>query len=129
MLTAIALSVLLEATEANIINGMAKSGEAVMTRISTSRNFNDLGKSVLKCYHGTARYRSAHLLEAPWHKQRDYGADRSALIRISYAGASGQEYSMMVGLMGKQTQVRAAIQSDNAKVPASGKCALNDWTE
>jgi hypothetical protein len=128
MLTAIALSVLLEATEANIINGSAKGGGAVMTRIATSRDFNDLGKGILKCYHGTARFRSAHLLEAPWHKQPEYGADRSALIRISYLGASGQQYSMMVGLIGKQTKIRAAIQSDNAKVPASGKCGLNNWT-
>ncbi|MGI4846768.1 MAG: hypothetical protein ACRYGK_01305 [Janthinobacterium lividum] len=126
MLTALAVSVLLQASNANILNETSRDGRQVAS-ITGSPAFDRMARSVLKCYHGTARYRDAHLLEAPWEKQLAWHGDRSALIRISYAGASGQQYSMMVGLVGRSGMLKAEIQSDNARAKPNPRCSLNDW--
>ena len=88
----------------------------------------DLSKGVLHCYHRTARFETVDYLGAPFNRQSQYGANKSIVVRIRYAGAGAiNRYEMVVAIMGKQNQVRAAVLGDTAVIPHSKRCALEDW--
>jgi len=91
--------------------------------------FADLAGSILQCYHQTARYRLADVMQAPWDGQVQYGGDDSALIRIRYFGAiSDNVYEMDVALVSRQDQIRAAVLNDNSPVDWNPNCQLERWT-
>jgi hypothetical protein len=90
--------------------------------------FADFSRGVLQCYHRTARYQFADVIQKPWSRQSQYGADNSAVIRIRYVGATGAPYEMVVGVLAKEKQVRTAVLQDNAKIPYSKKCSLEEWS-
>jgi hypothetical protein len=87
----------------------------------------DLGRGVLTCYHKTARFRSVDVLAQPWNRQGQYGADSSVVLRINYQGMTGQGYGMVVAVMAKDDRVRTAVLGDNAMVPYSKRCELEEW--
>jgi hypothetical protein len=127
-LTALALSWLLQHPQA------AASGAAHMTRpgiVDTSamqQSFADLSRGVLNCYHRTARYVVADVIQAPFDRQAQYAAEQSAVVRITYTGISGAQYQMFVAVMAKQNAVRAAVLADSAAMRYSRKCELEQWT-
>jgi hypothetical protein len=84
-------------------------------------------RAILRCYHGTARYRSADVVERPWARQAQYGAQRSALVRIDYSGISSAKYAMIVAVMARNGALRAHVVDDNARIQANPKCALANW--
>ena len=45
-------------------------------------SFADLARGILHCYHPSARYQLADIVQEPWDRQQQYSADASALIRI-----------------------------------------------
>jgi hypothetical protein len=101
--------------------------EADETRMPES--FADLAKSILHCYHHTARYQLADVMQTPWDRQAQYGGDSSALIRIRYFDAiSDHLYEMNVGLVARQEQLRTAVQNDNSPIDWNGNCQLEKWT-
>lgn len=106
---------------------LTRPGTVDVTQMKTS--FADLSRGILTCYHRTARYQLADVLERPWPRQGQYGADNSALIRIQYTGLSASNYRMVVAVLGKGTQIRTTVVDDTAKVPYSKKCELEQWTE
>jgi hypothetical protein len=91
--------------------------------------FDDLATSVLHCYHHTARYQLADITQTPWDRQKQYGGDNSALIRIRYAQASSEDlYEMNVGLVSRQDQFRTTVLNDNSPIAWNANCQLEKWT-
>lgn len=88
----------------------------------------DFSRGVLHCYHRTARYQFADVVQKPWARQGQYGASNSAVIRIRYSGVSGASYEMVVGVLAKEKQVRTAVLQDTAVVPYSKRCQLEEWS-
>lgn len=91
-------------------------------------SFADMAKEVLGCYHHTARYVVADVVQKPWDRQTQYGASQSALVRISYKGLSGIPFQMTVAILNKDQSVRTAVLNDTATVPYNKKCQLEQWT-
>ena len=91
------------------------------------QSFADMTRGILNCYHRTGRYQIADVVESPWSRQKDYGADSSALLLISYSGVSGAKYQMQVALLRKQKTIRTAVLSDTAAIPYSKRCELEQW--
>jgi hypothetical protein len=90
--------------------------------------FADFAKGVLKCYHPTARYQSATIVQRPWPRQAEYGAKGSALVSIEYTGISDANYTIVVGVLSKPDAVKTVIRSDTAKIRAYENCELGEWT-
>jgi hypothetical protein len=101
--------------------------EKTRRAVVAADNFADMTRAILLCYHGTARYRSADVVERPWTRQSQYGAQRSALVRIDYSGISSAKYRMMVAVMAKDDALRAHVVDDSAVIAANPKCALVNW--
>ena len=94
-------------------------------------SFADLTRGILKCYHPSGRYQLADIVQKPWERQDQYRADDSALVRINFFGAiSAKPYEMTVAILSKNdpTQIRTAVLTDNAPLPANSACALDRWT-
>ena len=88
----------------------------------------DLSRGVLNCYHHTARFGRVDYIGAPFNRQAQYGAEKSMVLRIHYAGMGAlNQYEMVVAVMGRNDKVRAAVLADTATVPYSKKCALEEW--
>lgn len=90
--------------------------------------FADMNQQILKCYHPSARYQGAEVVESPWSKQDQYNATKSSLISISFAGLTNTKYTMQVGLVERDGAVKATVVQETAKIRASSKCALENWT-
>lgn len=89
----------------------------------------DLSKGVLHCYHRTARFGAVDYIGAPFNRAPQYGAEKSMVVRIQYAGMGAlNRYEMVVAIMLKGNMVRAAVLADTAIIPYSKRCALEDWT-
>ena len=89
----------------------------------------EIGDAALLCYHPTARFLQAELLESPWSGGELWQAERSSLISIEYAGAlTRQSYVLTVALIERGGNVRGVLLADSALVPASPLCSLNHWT-
>jgi hypothetical protein len=92
-------------------------------------NFDKTMRSVLHCYHGTARYKLADVIIMPWERQDQYEAQRSALVKIEYSGVTGARYIMNVAIMARPNQVRADVVYDNARIEPDRLCNLRDWVK
>ena len=90
--------------------------------------FADMSQQILKCYHPTARFQSADVVESPWSRQSQYNATKSSLITIRFAGITNAKYEMQVGLVERDGAVKAAVLKETAKVRASSRCVLEKWT-
>lgn len=88
----------------------------------------DLSKGVLSCYHRTAKFRQTDIIGSPWDRAWQYGAQRSAVVRIQFEGLSASPYQMIVAVMIKGNAVRSAVVAENALVPYSKRCELEDWS-
>jgi hypothetical protein len=88
----------------------------------------DLARGVITCYHKTARFHSVEVAPGAWNRQSQYGADNSALMRIHFSGVTGMPHQMIVAVMAKENQVRAAVLSDSDPIPYSKRCQLEEWT-
>ena len=100
-----------------------------IAQVQKDPRFTDFAKGVLNCYHPTARYRAASIVQRPWQRQAQYGAKGSALVSIEYVGVSNANYTMVIGVLAKPGAIRTGIRSDTAKVRAYENCELNDWVE
>lgn len=87
----------------------------------------DLFREILTCYHKTAKFRQTDVVTTPWERQDQYGAERSAVIKISFTGLSGTPYEMLVAVMAKDNSVRAAVIAESTVVPYNKRCALEEW--
>ncbi len=100
--------------------------------VALQTSFADLSKAIVLCYHESARYPMGEVLQRPWNRQQQYGADDSALIRIKFFGAlTGLKYEMRVALLAKSEpkQIRTVVQADDAPFNPNRHCALNRWTD
>ncbi len=88
----------------------------------------DLSKGILTCYHKTAKFRQTDIVATPWDRAWQYGAERSAVLRIQFQGMSTTAYQMTVAVMIKGNAVRSAVVAENTVVPYSKKCELEDWS-
>jgi hypothetical protein len=104
---------------------MTKPGAVDVAKMQGS--LVDLSKGVLTCYHKTAKFRQTDIVKTPWERQGQYGAERSAVIKISFSGMSTNKYEMLVAVMVKGNSVRTAVIDENTVIPYSKKCALEDW--
>ena len=105
----------------------AKKPLPKIAQVQRDQRFADFARSVLKCYHPTARYQGAAIERRPWAKQKQYGAKGSALVSIEYLGVSNAHYTLVVGVLAKPSAVKTVIDSDSAVVKAYESCELADW--
>ena len=105
---------------------MTRPGTVDVARMQSS--FPELTRGILTCYHRTAKYQVAQVLESPWAGQSRYGAKASALIQIRYTGVTGAPYFMHVALLGTQNAFRTSVVLDSANIPYSKDCSLEQWT-
>lgn len=96
--------------------------------VSKFEGFANMSKQILKCYHPTARYQSADVIETPWNRQDQYKASKSSLISIKFAGLTNTKYEMQVGLVEREDAVMTTVVQETAKIRASSKCQLENWT-
>ena len=89
--------------------------------------FARFATSVLKCYHPTARFRNATIVQRPWQRKTQDGAKGSAVIAIEYVGISDATYTLTVGVLGRPEAIKTVIRSDTAKIKAWDQCELGDW--
>lgn len=130
-MTPLLISAFLQWSMANPTAIQDAAAAATKTRkVDTSQfqSFADMSQQILKCYHPTARFQSADMLESPWTRQAQYNATKSSLLEIRFAGISNAKYSMRVGLLEKDGQVKATVIQENTVARASAKCALENWT-
>jgi hypothetical protein len=100
-----------------------------IAQVQQDPRFTNFAKGVLHCYHPTARYQAASIVQRPWQRQKEYGAKGSALISIEYLGVSNANYTIVVGVLGKPQQIKTVIRSDTAVVHAYENCELGDWVD
>lgn len=88
----------------------------------------DLSKGILKCYHKTAVFRQTDIVKTPWERQAQYGAEKSAVIRIQFVGGfTSKPYEMFVAVMAKGSSVRSAVIAENTVIRYNSNCSLEDW--
>jgi hypothetical protein len=87
----------------------------------------DLSRGILTCYHKTAKFRQTDVVKTPWERQGQYGAERSAVIKISFTGVTGIPYEMLVAVMAKENSVRTAVIAESTVVPYNKRCVLEEW--
>lgn len=88
----------------------------------------DLSKGILKCYHKTAVFRQTDIVKTPWDRQAQYGAEKSAVLRIQFVGGfTSKPYEMFVAAMTKGSSVRSAVIAENTTVRYTKDCSLEDW--
>ena len=112
-------------TAASAAQNLTKPGEVDVARMQGS--LVDLSKGILTCYHKTARFHQVDVLKTPWERQGQYGAEKSAVLRIKFSGMSTMNYEMVVAVMLKGDSVRSAVIAESSLVPYSKKCSLEDW--
>lgn len=100
-------------------------GTVDVARMQTS--LVDLSRGILNCYHKTAKFRQTDVVKTPWERQGQYGAERSAVIKISFTGVTGIPYEMLVAVMAKENSVRSAVIAESTVVPYNKHCALEEW--
>lgn len=127
----IALSLLMK--NPNMVSSAAEAAQratspGIVDVAKMQTSVADLARGVITCYHKTASFRSVDVAQGPWVRQSQYAADNSAVMRINYQGVTGMPYQMIVAVMAKENQVRTAVLSDNATVPYSKRCQLEEWT-
>ena len=124
-----------------VINFMAAHPESPASYVAISpfgpeldetrmpETFADLAKSILHCYHHTARYRGADVMQAPWDYEGQHGGgDNSALIRIRYFAASSDDlYEINVGLVARHKRIRGTVVSDSSPAGWDADCQLENW--
>jgi hypothetical protein len=100
--------------------------------ISLQTSFAELSKAIVLCYHESARSPLGEVMQRPWKRQGQYGADDSALIRVRFFGAlTGLEYEMRVAVLAKNEWklIRTAVQADNAPFNPNRHCSVDRWTD
>jgi hypothetical protein len=100
--------------------------------VALQSNFAELSKAIVLCYHESARSPLGEVMQRPWRRQEQYRADDSALIRIKFLGAlTGLQYEMRVAVLARneRTQIRTAVQVDNAPFNPNRHCPLDQWIE
>jgi hypothetical protein len=111
------------------------AGVEKMTRPGTpnvavmQQSFADFSRGVLNCYHKTARYQVADVIQRQWPRQEQYGATQSAVVRIQYTGVSRARYMMDVAVLAKEDAFRTVVLQDTATIRYSTKCELEQWTD
>jgi hypothetical protein len=90
--------------------------------------FADMSQQILKCYHPSARFQTADIVESPWARQHQYNSTKSSLIAIHFTGITNAKYVMQVGLVEREGAIKATVVQETAKMRASSKCALEKWT-
>jgi hypothetical protein len=99
------------------------------SEVRMPETFAELGKTILRCYHGTGRYANAVVAQTPWDRESQYGGDESALIRIRYFdSSSGDPHEIIVGVVARQDKVRTAVVDDSATSHRNTSCRLERWT-
>lgn len=88
----------------------------------------DMSQQILKCYHPTARFQTADVIETPWSRQDQYSATKSSLISIQFVGLTNAKYVMQVGLVERNETIKAVVVQETSKIRASAKCELENWT-
>jgi hypothetical protein len=90
-------------------------------------NLADASTAILKCYHPTASYRHAQIIQGPWSRQGEFGAQRSIVIQIDYEGLAGVPHVMAAALMVRPDSVRTFIVDDRNDIRPNKKCELEKW--
>lgn len=111
---------------ASAVNAVSAPGAVDIVRMQGS--LVDLSKGILKCYHKTAVFRQTDIVKTPWERQAQYGAEKSAVLRIHFLGGfTSQPYEMFVAVMAKGPSVRSAVIAENTPIRYAKNCSLEDW--
>ena len=100
---------------------------ASASALASADNLADASNAILECYHHTARYQRAQIVERPWSRQTEFGAAQSLLIRIEYVGVTSTRHVMTAALMVRPDALRAFVVTDANSIPSNKNCALNKW--
>ncbi len=123
-----ALSMFLKNPEMSASVAKTAAAPAVVDVGKMKASFADLSMGILQCYHKTARYQLADVVQTPWPRQGQYSADKSAVIKIQFTGMSNTKYEMLVAVMRQEEKFRTVVISDSAMVPYNKKCQLENWS-
>ena len=104
----------------------AQHGKTVTAPVD---NFADASRLILKCYHPTATYRSSDIVQVPWDHQSQFGATKSALVKLNYVGKFSQKHVMTVAVMARASEIRAQVVDDVNRIQADPKCELVNWVK
>lgn len=110
---------------ASAARSVTASGAVDVARMQTS--LVDLSKGILKCYHKSATFRQTDIIKTPWERQSQYGAEKSAVLRIQFIGLTSAPYEMVVAVMAKGSAVRSAVIAETTLVRYNKNCSLEDW--
>ena len=128
MIISLALALLMKNPDVATSALKQATAPAVIDVAKMQASFADLSRGVLQCYHKSARFQQSDVVQKPWSRQAQYAANNSAVIRIRYSGVSSTPYVMDVAVMVKDAKVRTVVIADNALIPASRKCQLEEWS-
>lgn len=124
MILALALQHPEVATQA--ANAYNSPGQIDRSKIEVS--LADFAMQTLNCYHHSARFRGVSVLAAPWSEQSKFGAQASAVLRITFTGMSNQPYQIVVAEMANQRNYRTFVIGENSIIPYNKRCTLENWT-
>ena len=105
----------------------AKKPAPKIAVVQADPRFTEFATEVLKCYHPTARFRAATIVQRPWQRQAQDGAKGSAVLSIEYIGISDANYTLVVGVLAKPEAIKTVIRTDTAKIKAYEQCELGEW--
>jgi hypothetical protein len=111
---------------ASAVETATKPGAVDVARMQGS--LADVSRGILTCYHKTAKFRQTDIVVSPWDRAWQYGAERSAVVKITFQGVSLAQYQMLVAVMAKGDAVRSAVISESTVVPYNKKCVLEEWS-
>ena len=104
-----------------------KKAAPTIAVVQADPRFTEFATEVLKCYHPTARFRAATIVQRPWQRKAQDGAKGSAVISIEYIGISDATYTLVVGVLAKPEAIKTVIRTDTAKIKAYEQCELGEW--
>lgn len=106
------------------------ANQPIQTPTIQLRSLAETSKTILECYHPTGRFHSVDVVEKPWSRQDQYGADNSAVLLINWQGGFLKTpYKMYVAIVGRGNELTAPVLNDDALLPARKKCPLNGWVK
>ncbi len=93
------------------------------------RTVNDLALEIVHCYRPTANFTTVRTVEAPWSHGKEWKADGSAVIAISYTGnVTRLRHVLQVAVMFRGKQFMALPLADKGNpVPWAKDCSLRNW--
>lgn len=92
------------------------------------KSIHDVGSMIVACYHPSATYTGVEIVERPWHRAKEWNAENSALLIVSYRGNVFRlNHEITIAAMQRGTEFIALPLKDSNKIPQAKDCTLKNW--